>query len=528
MKPVTKLGASLLVLAMWGCGGGGGNSPASSGNTAVQAFSYGALSGRAARINPPVLTNSSGVSVVGLTGVISALELRGTRDLANTKIALDSTRDGNSEIYVMNADGSNQTRLTNNPATDHVPVWSPDGSKIAFISNRDGNDEIYVMNADGSKPTRLTYPDTGGKPTFPWNPVWSPDGSKIAFERFLDGNSVGLYNGNLEIYVMNADGSNLTRLTHSSATDESPTWSPDGSKIAFNRFYSGHSGIYVMNADGSNQKQLTDNPQDNSPAWSPDGSKIAFRRYNGNSTIYVMNADGSNLTSLSPLSDLVGPPSWSPDGSKIAYNSFLDSHIYVINVDGSQLTSLTNNGGSPTWSPFILSRKLIGTGGEMGAAAGFLFSQVGNANPASIVTFNQTATALPLLLTLPSGLNSQGTALVYDLETADLSAPLTDVHYWNLKDPAPVQVALSNGLVATGALISFGSEDGLVHSVLLFNAANRSAGGSGHPQVTEANGQRVAKGHFVGVWDGKGKNLAPQGASEVRMDALTGKVLSVK
>ena len=113
----------------------------------------------------------------------------------------------------MDADGSNPTRLTDNPASDIVPAWSPDGTKIAFASRRDGNPEVYVMDADGSNPTRLT-----DNPTFDGVPAWSPDGTKIAFASGRDGNP--------EVYVMDADGSNQTRLTNYPLSDAVPAWSP--------------------------------------------------------------------------------------------------------------------------------------------------------------------------------------------------------------------------------------------------------------------------------------------------------------
>ena len=174
------------------------------------------------------------------------------------RIAFQSDRDGNAEIYVMNADGSGQTRLTNNPANDDVPAWSPDGAKIAFQSTRDGNYDIYVMNADGSGQTRLTT-----NPYFNDDvPAWSPRGGKIAFKSTRDGNA--------EIYVMNADGTGQTRLTTNSATDGNPVWSPNGAKIAFESNRDGNYEIYVMNADGSGQTRLTNNPAtDARPGWSP-------------------------------------------------------------------------------------------------------------------------------------------------------------------------------------------------------------------------------------------------------------------
>ena len=126
------------------------------------------------------------------------------------KIAFVSTRDGNPEIYVINDDGSNMTRLTNHPTEDMHPTWSPDGSKLAFVALRDGNHEIYVIDADGSNMTRLT-----NHPTEDMHPTWSPDGSKLAF--------VALRDGNHEIYVIDADGSNMTRLTNSDQHEASGT-----------------------------------------------------------------------------------------------------------------------------------------------------------------------------------------------------------------------------------------------------------------------------------------------------------------
>ena len=174
------------------------------------------------------------------------------------RIAFASDRDGNWEIYVMNADGTAQTRLTNDAADDQNPAWSPDGSKIAFQSDRYGSGyRIYVMNADGTAQTRLT--GVG----YDENPAWSPDGSKIAFHTRGGGSA--------EIHVMNADGTGQTRLTNNwPIQDFAPSWSPGGSKIAFVSDRDGDDEIYVMNADGTGQTNLTNDPAiDHSPAWSP-------------------------------------------------------------------------------------------------------------------------------------------------------------------------------------------------------------------------------------------------------------------
>jgi len=267
---------------------------------------------------------------------------------ANGKIAFSSTRDDNTEVYVMDAGGTNQTNLTANAAYDADPSWSPDGTKIAFESNRDGNHEIYVMNADGGSQTNLTTNAAGD-----YAPSWSPDGTKIAF--------VSSRAGNDEIYVMNADGGNQTRLTTNVGDDdEYPSWSPDGTKIAFDSDREGTYQIYVMNADGGNQTRLTTNTAwEEHPTWSPDGTKIAFTSDRNNpgyppNGLYVMNADGGNQMNLTTNTDDVFVPCWSPDGTKIAFTDYRGSNydVYVIDAGDGSPTRLTTDAAfddDPSW-----------------------------------------------------------------------------------------------------------------------------------------------------------------------------------
>ena len=257
------------------------------------------------------------------------------------RITFASVRMGNTDIYVMDADGTNETRLTDNRALDINPAWSPDGRRIAFTRSAD----IYVMNADGTNEMRLTE----NKARYA-DPAWSPDGHHIAFTSDRD--------GNWNIYVMDADGTNETRLTDNEASDDQPTWSPDGHHIAFASVRDGNRDIYVMDADGTNVTRLTDSTaRDIDPAWSPDGRRIAFASVrNENWDIYVMDADDTNVTRLTDSMARDIDPAWSPDGRRIAFSSGRegDLRIYVMDADGTNVTRLTNGPGDdarPSWEP---------------------------------------------------------------------------------------------------------------------------------------------------------------------------------
>jgi len=261
------------------------------------------------------------------------------------------------DIYVMEADGSNVRQLTTDPGQDLEPAWSPDGMRVAFVKSWPlPATGIYVINADGMGPVVNL---TDGLP-YATNPAWSPDGTKIAFLYFSSNDSA------TGIAVMNAtDGSEVVRVTKEFCYPTGctipgyPTWSPDGTKIAFNTPRDGNSEIYITNADGSGQVNLTSSASSNEfhPAWSPDGLKIAFRsNRDGSQQIYVMNADGSELTRLTnnPANDF--DPAWSPDGTRIAFATDRRGayEIYVMNADGSEQVNITNHPGwerYPAWRP---------------------------------------------------------------------------------------------------------------------------------------------------------------------------------
>jgi len=353
----------------------------------------------------PRLRRSMSMSVVIVSGSLASY-VAGPQEAS--KIAFVTSRDGNDEIYIINSDGSGLTNLTQNPDRDWAPAWSPDGSKIAFRSHRgEGYNNLYVMDADGSNQTRLvtTAADDGSGD---YTPHWSPDGSRILF----DANREGAENGSL--YVVDLDGSSLTNLSLNSglgyvdpsswAPDGSkilfesgghiyltnpdgtdpieleegirPAWSPDGSKIAFFMMDQSGADIYLMNADGSDRTRLTEGVAAMLPSWSPGGTKIAFNTSsNDGFGVGVINSDGSNQRTLAgqTLLDLQQqfPISWSPDGTKVALMRMektwaelsaegkfddLKVDIYTLNADGTGLTRLTDSSGmdfDPVWSPTI-------------------------------------------------------------------------------------------------------------------------------------------------------------------------------
>ena len=312
-----------------------------------------------AGVTDSVTTNNTATDT---TTVNPAADIQVTKTLApssqvNGKIVLSTTTpSGTRDIYTINPDGSGLTLIHAGAGRDENPVWSPDGSKIAFASNSfDGTTRVGVMNANGSGVTQLTFvgSNPGNEIDSPYG--WSPDGSKIIFRSFRD--------GNFEIYVMNADGSNQTRLINNAAVDTGGTFSPDGSKIVFTSNRDGDNEIFVMNADGSGIVQLTNNTFSDTvdfSAWSPDGTKILFAsNRDGNSEIYVMNSDGTGQTRLTTDAGADIQPAWSPDGTKILFTSNRDgdNDFYTMNANGSGVTSLlsnTENGeADATWLPVV-------------------------------------------------------------------------------------------------------------------------------------------------------------------------------
>ena len=274
--------------------------------------------------------------------------------LDNTRIAYVVSGEEGAFIYTMAPNGSDKTKL----AAGSSPCWSPDGSKIAFSARVEDNSDIYYMDADGGNITRLTT-----DPARDGGPSWSPDGSMIAYQSDRSGSSQ-IWRTNVEA---GAWGYNLTQLTQDTPhkrVNNFLSWSPNGLWIAFEADRDRDDPeIYLANAvDGTNQQRLTfTRALDEVPCWSPDSKQIVFSSdmhgepQSGNYDIYIMNIDGSGQQRLTTTEGQASNPSMSPDGSKIAYDFSAGRgsgrEIYIINADGSGPVSL-GEGGDPAWSPF--------------------------------------------------------------------------------------------------------------------------------------------------------------------------------
>jgi TolB protein len=240
-------------------------------------------------------------------------------------IVFQSNATGNWDLYVMRIDGSGLRQITTDRAADITPVYSPDGKRIAFVSERDGNREVYVCDADGSNPKRITR-----DPAQDIHPVWSAGGKKIMFSSNRGNSNADDY----DIYEMNADGTDVQRITSGAEIDTYSSRSPDGTKLVTRRVIDGNNNeVFVLDADGSNPRNLTNDPTryDGWPVWSPDGKRIAFAsgiHGRDNHAIYLINADGTNRVQLThPLPGLRNfmyntQPIFSHDGKKLIYTMY--------------------------------------------------------------------------------------------------------------------------------------------------------------------------------------------------------------
>lgn len=255
-------------------------------------------------------------------------------------------------VTVIERDGTNATRMPPGSEAIHEydPAWSPRGNRMLFASSGDStgqfDTDIFVVNADGTCLKQLTQRAASNNR----EPSWSPDGRKIAFRR------------NCHVFTMNTDGSGLTRLAPGgcaggTTTQSRPRWSPDGQKILFygEHVWGGAREVFTMNPDGTQIINLTNSPADDTHAdWSPDGSQIVFR---SDGEVSVMNADGSGVTRLTDMHGSVYAPSFAPDGRKIlflAHEPGAGYHqVFKMYADGSGVRSLADDSSieDADWAP---------------------------------------------------------------------------------------------------------------------------------------------------------------------------------
>jgi TolB protein len=269
------------------------------------------------------------------------------------RIAFTSARDGNFEIYTAWPDGSEPARLTDNPADDQSPAFSPDASRVAFTSFRDGAEAIYVMNADGSNQTRVS-PELGSAQDSV--PAWSPDGTQLVFA------STRPVGDAWAIWTMNADGTNLHRVTQDFGY--APSWSPDGTQIA----YTGPGeATYVVNADGWDPHRITfSGLPEGDAAWSPSGRQLVIARYRADwqtsnaRELFVVDWLGSWEVQLTSGGFFDANPSWAPDGSRIVFQRHRGvfgsaRELFSVESGGGVPVQVTDAGGNgePDWGVFV-------------------------------------------------------------------------------------------------------------------------------------------------------------------------------
>jgi TolB protein len=256
----------------------------------------------------------------------------GDRSSLSGRIAFDNFDD----VWTIDADGTDLTRLTHSAGPDFDPSWSPDGKQIAYRSDRGDESEIWVMNADGTGQRQLTAGIS---------PAWSPDGSSIAYASPGHDPNPPLSG----ISIMNADGSGQHRVPNTDG-GEYPSWSPDGSRIAFNSNLTGDHVMYVVDIDGSNLVDLSSVGEGWQVQWSPDGRSILFtshRDHPDNYTdVYVMRPDGSAVRRLTD--DGAYTPAWSPDGDNIVFSA---PGLFMMDPDGSDAIALPTPGVGETSLP---------------------------------------------------------------------------------------------------------------------------------------------------------------------------------
>ncbi|HEX2105305.1 MAG TPA: hypothetical protein VHF51_16760 [Solirubrobacteraceae bacterium] len=298
------------------------------------------------------------------------------------------------DVFAMPPVGDPERRLTTEPADDGQSAWSPNGRQIAFKSRRDRNNELYVMDWDGTDQTRLTssFGISEGQP------AWSPDGRRLLYRQTADNPIV--QNADIWQIDVNPAAPNPRPVLQRTGDERYPSFSPDGTRIVFRGDldlvdHSGDEELFVMNADGTNVVQLTRNAVfDSGPAFSPDGARITFEsaRDSGDPRrldVYVMDADGSDVRRLTADPAHDEGPVWSPDGRQLLFTSDRagQQEIHRMNADGSGVRRLTEDPAreeSPDWQPVPFDTRGHAACGDVGLGRGAAMSVVVRGRPCRV------------------------------------------------------------------------------------------------------------------------------------------------
>jgi TolB protein len=271
------------------------------------------------------------------------LKITGERGMSTAKIVFVSDRSGTRELYQIDFNGTNLTRLTHDNSLVMSPSVSPDGKKICYTSYKGNNPDLYILSLDNQQ-----VEDIAMYPGLNFSADWSPDGRTLALTLSKDGNP--------ELYLLDSISRKEIRLTKNRWNDVSPSWSPNGMELVYTADRIGAPQLYIIKRGDNNVRRLTFRGSYNvSPAWSPTGDLIAFSSsMDGNFNIYTVQTNGDNLRQLTQNAGNNEDPAWSPDGRYIAFHSTRGgtSSIYIMNADGTNQRKLTDNQGtdlSPDW-----------------------------------------------------------------------------------------------------------------------------------------------------------------------------------
>jgi TolB protein len=285
-------------------------------------------------------------------GIVGAAYAQTVHQLEVGEILFTSTQNGNYDIYAMNSDGSDLRPLTDSPADDTNPSWSPDGASVLFISDRDGSSDVFIMNSDGSEPRPLTRTDADEVAA-----AWSPDGTQIVFARG-DSEISPLQGGTAQLFILTLATGEETQITDAEALHNAPAWSPDGEWIAYVSDADGTPQIYKQHiADGTVVRMTNvEGATSFNPAWSPNGAWLAYDSLlDGNRDIYVMDSDGERLRRVTDDPAVDMQPVWTFDGTRLMFASDRVGNMNLYRTDsfGRGIVRLTTGEGVQA-EPFCL------------------------------------------------------------------------------------------------------------------------------------------------------------------------------